>query len=79
VVGFFGVCMLPQAAGLDPPEKYEHPYLYEYATVLQLQKALRGYFAFYNCERLHQSLSCRTRPQGYLTDVACPAERKSFT
>jgi hypothetical protein len=62
-----------------PPDKYEHPYPYEYATVLQLQEGLRGYFAFYNCERLDQSLSYRTRPQGYLVDVACPAERKSFT
>lgn len=43
--------------------KYEHIYLYDYATVPALLAGLRDYFIFYNTERLHQSL-------GYLT----PAE-----
>lgn len=43
--------------------KYEHIYLYDYATVPALLAGLRDYFSFYNTERLHQSL-------GYLT----PAE-----
>jgi putative transposase len=51
--------------------KYEHVYLYEYTTVPQLEKGLRDYFAFYNYERLHQSLSYRTPAQVYLADVAC--------
>ena len=36
--------------------KYEHVYLYEYETVMQLEKGLGGYFRFYNQERPHQSL-----------------------
>lgn len=43
--------------------KYEHIYLYDYATIPTLMAGLRDYFIFYNTERLHQSL-------GYLT----PAE-----
>lgn len=43
--------------------KYEHIYLYDYATVPALMAGLRDYFIFYNTQRLHQSL-------GYLT----PAE-----
>jgi len=37
--------------------KYEHVYLYEYATVPELEKGLEQYFIFYNHERPHQSLS----------------------
>lgn len=37
--------------------KYEHVYLHEYTSVLELEKSLEQYFAFYNHERLHQSLS----------------------
>jgi putative transposase len=51
--------------------KYEHVYLYEHTTVPQLEKGLYDYFAFYNYERLHQSLSYRTPAQVYLADVAC--------
>jgi putative transposase len=40
--------------------KYEHIYLYDYATVPALMAGLRDYFIFYNTQRLHQSL-------GYLT------------
>ena len=40
--------------------KYEHVYLYEYETVPELEKGLHKYFAFYNHERPHQSLSYQT-------------------
>jgi len=40
--------------------KYEHVYLYDYATVIELEKGLDQYFTFYNHERLHQSLSYQT-------------------
>jgi len=39
--------------------KYEHIYLHEYTSVLELEKTLEQYFTFYNYERLHQSLSYR--------------------
>jgi putative transposase len=40
--------------------KYEHLYLYEYATVAAVRQGLNGYFQFYNTERPHQSLTYRT-------------------
>lgn len=40
--------------------KYEDIYLYDYATVADLIAGLERYFAFYNLERLHQSLGYRT-------------------
>jgi putative transposase len=40
--------------------KYEEVYLRGYETVPQLQRGLGRYFAFYNGERLHQSLDYRT-------------------
>jgi putative transposase len=36
--------------------KYEDVYLRGYASVPDLERGLRAYFAFYNGERLHQSL-----------------------
>jgi putative transposase len=36
--------------------KYENIYLYDYATVPQLEAGLHNYFTFYNHERPHQSL-----------------------
>ena len=36
--------------------KYENIYLYDYATVPQLEVGLHNYFTFYNHERPHQSL-----------------------
>jgi putative transposase len=36
--------------------KYENIYLYDYATVPQLEAGLHSYFTFYNHERPHQSL-----------------------
>ena len=45
--------------------KYEHVYLHEAETVMQLEKGLAGYFTFYNHERPHQSLSYRTPAQVY--------------
>ena len=42
--------------------KYEHIYLNEYSSVVNLSQGLSRYFTFYNEERLHQSL-------GYLTPV----------
>jgi putative transposase len=46
--------------------KYEHVYLYEYASVPELEKGLEQYFTFYNAERLHQSLSYRTPAEVHL-------------
>ncbi len=40
--------------------KYEHVYLYDYASVIELEKGLDQYFTFYNHERPHQSLSYLT-------------------
>jgi putative transposase len=40
--------------------KYENIYLHGYDTVPALRKGLEQYFAFYNEERLHQSLGYRT-------------------
>ncbi len=40
--------------------KYEHLYLYDYATVVAVQQGLNGYFQFPNMERPHQSLHYRT-------------------
>ena len=45
--------------------KYEHVYLHEAETVMQLEKGLAGYFTFYNHERPHQSLSYQTPAQVY--------------
>jgi putative transposase len=40
--------------------KYENIYLKEYETVRSLIEGLEEYFAFYNSERLHQSLNYQT-------------------
>jgi putative transposase len=40
--------------------KYEDIYIQCYESVSELQRGLRGYFGFYNEERLHQSLEYRT-------------------
>ena len=45
--------------------KYEHIYLHEYATVPELDRGLQDYFAFYNDERPHQSLSYQTPAEVY--------------
>jgi putative transposase len=40
--------------------KYEHVYLHDYASGLELEKGLGQYFTFYNTERPHQSLGYHT-------------------
>lgn len=40
--------------------KYEEVYLHRYESVPQLANGLKRYFAYYNEERLHQSLDYRT-------------------
>lgn len=45
--------------------KYEHIYLHAYETGLDLLRGLTAYFAFYNHERLHQSLAYRTPAEVY--------------
>ncbi len=50
--------------------KYEDIYLRGYEAVPDLQRGLRRYFAFYNDERLHQSLGYRTPAAVYRgTDI----------
>jgi putative transposase len=45
--------------------KYEDVYLKGYERVPELEGGLRAYFAFYNGERLHQSLGYRTAAEVY--------------
>ncbi len=45
--------------------KYEDVYLKGYESVPDLERGLAAYFAFYNGERLHQSLSYRTPAEVY--------------
>ena len=45
--------------------KYEHIYLNEYGTGLELVAGLAHYFDFYNHDRFHQSLGYRTPAQVY--------------
>jgi putative transposase len=45
--------------------KYEEVYLWRHETVAALQAGLGRYFAFYNQERLHQSLDDRTPAEVY--------------
>jgi len=52
--------------------KYEHVYLHEYASVPELEKGLEQYFAFYNHERLHQSLSYQPPAKVHFAGVSCP-------
>ncbi len=40
--------------------KYEEVYLKDYRNVTEARQGLRGYFEFYNRERLHQSLGYKT-------------------
>jgi putative transposase len=49
--------------------KYEDAYLKGYESVPELERGLRAYFAFYNGERLHQSLGYRTPAQVYGGEV----------
>ncbi len=45
--------------------KYEEVYLHDYATPRDARRGLAAYFLFYNDERLHQSLRCRTPSMVY--------------
>lgn len=45
--------------------KYEDVYLHDYETVTDVRIGLKHYFAFYNEERLHQSLAYQTPAQVY--------------
>ena len=40
--------------------KYEEVYLKDYQNVLEARHGLKGYFEFYNTERVHQSLAYQT-------------------
>ena len=40
--------------------KYEHIYLHDYQSVMELKRGLKNYFEFYNQQRLHQSLGYAT-------------------
>ena len=46
--------------------KYEEVYLNEYDSVRCTNHALKRYFKFYNCHRLHQSLGYQTPEHVYL-------------
>ena len=56
--------------------KYENIYLYGYETVSMLRAGLEKYFAFYNDERLHQSLAYQTPRSVY--GVGSKGLRHSF-
>jgi len=58
--------------------KYEHVYLYEYASVPELEKGLEQYFTFYNHERPHQSLSYQTPADVHHAGVSCPMLAQVF-
>ena len=45
--------------------KYEDVFLRGYESVPELERGLRAYFAFYNTERLHQSLGHKTPVEVY--------------
>jgi putative transposase len=45
--------------------KYEEVYLKSYQSVREMEAGLEGWFAFYNHERLHQSLAYRTPAEVY--------------
>jgi len=45
--------------------KYEEVFLHDYATVEEAMNGLKKYFAFYNTERLHQSLDYQTPQEVY--------------
>ena len=51
--------------GTNGSFKYEDVYLRGYESVPELDRGLRAYFAFYNGERLHQSLGYRTPAEVY--------------
>lgn len=64
--------------------KYEEVYLKDYADPEAAQRNLREYFAFYNGERLHQSLDYRTPAQVHLAqrsanDFSCMARPSVVT
>jgi putative transposase len=43
--------------------KYEKVYLTAYQSVAEARQGITAYFDFYNHERLHQGLDCRTQRQ----------------
>ena len=45
--------------------KYEHIYLHDYQSVMELKRGLKNYFEFYNQQRLHQSLAYATPAEWY--------------
>ena len=49
--------------------KYENIYLYDYVSMLDLRKGLKGYFYYYNTERTHQSLDANTPNEVYYTEI----------
>lgn len=49
--------------------KYEDIYLYDYASVPELDQGLERYFSFYNYERPHQSLSYQVPAEVHFTEI----------
>ncbi len=48
--------------------KYEEVYLHDYVTVSDARNRLDRYFLFYNMERLHESLGCKTPYEVYVKE-----------
>jgi putative transposase len=49
--------------------KYEEVYLKSYGSIAEARRELEGYFDFYNQQRRHQGLDCRTPDEVYWTTL----------
>jgi len=57
--------------------KYEEVYLKSYGDIAEAKTNLAAYFKFYNDERRHQSLECKTPSEMYKNEKISAVETKS--